>query len=352
VVDRDATEQLVDAVREAASRRQPVEVIGGGTKRFLGREPQGMPLDVTIHRGIVHYDPAELVVTARGGTPLFAVEETLAANGQCLAFEPPAFGEGATLGGVVASGLAGPSRPRSGPVRDSVLGIRLLTGDGRVLRFGGEVMKNVAGYDVARTMAGAFGTLGVLLEVSLKVLPAPSAVRTVSIEVDEARALAMLGSLTRVAHPLTASCWAGGVLHLRCAGSVGTLDAFQAKVGGEPVRDGDAFWRSVREHTHPFFAGRERLWRLHVDPPAPPLDLASEPLIEWHGLQRWYVQDGSEPGAVAGRVGGYATIFRNARQGDPVFARPADALLKLYRSLKQAFDPAGVLNPGRLYPDV
>src|SRR5512135_2275658 len=189
---RDLTVELTDRVRQACAAHAPLRIVGGGTKQFLGLEIDAQALDVSAHSGIVSYDPAELVVTARGGTRLRDLRVALAERGQRQPFEPPEFGEAATIGGTVACGLSGPARAYSGPLRDFVLGVRVLTGDGRVLRFGGEVMKNVAGYDVARTMAGAFGTLGVLLDVSLKVLPRPPATRSLSLALDQAGALAEL----------------------------------------------------------------------------------------------------------------------------------------------------------------
>jgi glycolate oxidase FAD binding subunit len=308
-------------------------------------------LDTSSHTGIVAYDPAELVITARGGTPLGAVEDALAAHGQRLPFEPPSFGAAATVGGTVACGLSGPSRMAFGPLRDHVLGVRVLTGDGRVLRFGGEVMKNVAGYDVARTMAGAFGTLGVLLEVSVKVLPCPPSSRTLSLERDQSEAIIELGRLAATALPLTASCWTGGELALRFEGTEGTLDEVQRRVGGTLVEDSGSFWRSVRGQSHPFFAARMPLWRLHVPAAAPALQLPAEPLIEWNGLQRWYPLDSTGIHDIATAAGGHALLFRGAGPADVVFARPADAVMRLHASLKRIFDPAGVLNPGRMYPD-
>ena len=347
----DATAEITDRVREATVRRTPLRIVGGDTKRFLGREAAGAALPTTGHMGIVSYDPAELVITARGGTPLREIEAALAEHGQRLPFEPPSFGDAATVGGTVACGLAGPARAASGPLRDYVLGVRVLSGDGRALRFGGEVMKNVAGYDVARTMAGAFGSLGVLLDVSLKLLPCPPATRSLSLELDAPAALAELGRLASTAMPLTASCWTGGSLSLRFEGTERTLDEVQRRVGGTFVDDGVGFWRSIREHSHPCFASHMPLWRLHVPAAAPTLSLQGEPVIEWNGLQRWYALDSTAVFDVASAAGGHATLFRGARSGDAVFSRPAEPLMRLHASLKKVFDPAGILNPGRLYPD-
>jgi glycolate oxidase FAD binding subunit len=245
---------------------------------------------------------------------------------------------------------AGPARAWSGPLRDYVLGARLLAGDGRVLRFGGEVMKNVAGFDVSRLFAGSFGVLGVLLDVSLKVLPAQPGVRTLALDLDEARALERLAEFGRGALPLSAGSWVEGRLYLRFDGSDATLDAIEQRVGGEVIAESSALWTSLREQTHPFFAGGQALWRCTVPAQATPLPLGEAALIEWNGLQRWYR---CEPGApvfdVATAVGGHATLFRHAPAGAEVFAPLAAPLIRLHRELKRVFDPAGVLTPGRMY---
>lgn len=351
MADHDSTTELSGQVREATVRGTPLRIVGGDTKRFLGRHAPAAGLHTTGHAGIVSYDPAELVITARAGTPLREVEATLAAQDQRLPFEPPSFGESATIGGAVACGLAGPARVAFGPLRDYVLGVRVLTGDGRVLRFGGEVIKNVAGYDVARSMAGAFGTLGVLLDVSLKVLPRPPSSRTLSLERNADDALAELGRIAGTAMPLTASCWFGGSLALRFEGTERTLDDVQRRVGGTRVEDSDGLWRSIREQTHPFFAARVPLWRLLVPAAAPALPMGGEPLIEWNGLQRWYALDSDAFFDAAELAGGHATLFRHDGAADAVFARPAAASMRLHASLKKIFDPAGILNPGRMYAD-
>jgi glycolate oxidase FAD binding subunit len=354
-MDRDATSDLASQVRQATADRQPLRIVGGDTKAFYGRRPQGAPLETRGHAGILSHDPAELVITARGGTPLLEVEAQLASHGQRLPFEPPHFGANATLGGTVACGLAGPARAWMGPLSDFVLGARVLTGDGRVLRFGGEVMKNVAGYDVARLMAGSLGILGVLLDVSLKVLPLPAGERTFTLELDEARALERVAELARGALPLSASGWTDGRLYLRFEGSEATLDVVQRTVGGEVVPQSRNFWASLREQTHPFFAGPQPLWRCTVPPLAPPLALGGATLIEWNGAQRWCR---CEPGVAAfdaaGAAGGHATLFRNGPSpglGD-VFAPLARPVMRLHRELKRAFDPAGILNPGRMYAEL
>ncbi|MFO1408266.1 MAG: glycolate oxidase subunit GlcE [Steroidobacteraceae bacterium] len=354
MIEHDATEAMVGQVRAACAAATPLRIVGGDSKAFLGRPVVGEPLEVAWHRGVVSYDPGELVLTARAGTPLREVEALLDSRGQRLPFEPPAWGSAATIGGTVACGLSGPSRAWAGPLRNHVLGVRLLTGNGRVLRFGGEVMKNVAGYDLARTLAGSFGTLGVLLDVSLKVLPCPPASRTLALELDQAAALARLGELARGALPLTASSWHDGRLHLRFEGSGRTLDDVARRVGGETVADGAAHWRAVREHEHPFFEGARELWRLHVPAGAPPLPLPGATFVEWNGLQRWYsyvpgLVEAGRIAQVAREAGGHATAVRRPDPRLPAFEAPAPALLDLHRALKRVFDPSGILNPGRMY---
>jgi glycolate oxidase FAD binding subunit len=352
-MDRDGTDDLLAQVCEAATRSVALRIVGGDTKRFYGRAIDGVPLATRGHTGILRHDPAELVLTARGGTPLAEVETRLAAHGQRLPFEPPHFGTDATLGGTVAAGLAGPARAWAGPLRDYVLGARILTGDGRVLRFGGEVMKNVAGYDVARLMAGSLGVLGVLLDVSLKVLPRPADERTLALELDQAQALEHMASLARGALPLSASSWVDGQLYLRFEGSLETLDAVAARVGGELLPDGGSFWASLREQTHPFFAGEQPLWRCTVPGLVAPLPLGDVSLVEWNGMQRWY-RGGTDTAALeaATEVGGHATLFRHHTGAADAFTPLAPPLLRLHRELKRVFDPAGILNPGRMYADL
>jgi glycolate oxidase FAD binding subunit len=352
-MERDDSAALVDQVREASARRVPLRIVGGDTKRFYGRAIEGTALATREHRGILRHDPAELVLTARAGTPVAEIEAALAGKGQRLPFEPPHFGPCATLGGTVACGLAGPARAWSGPLRDFVLGVRVLTGDGRVLRFGGEVMKNVAGYDVARLMAGSLGILGVLLDVSLKVLPLPAAERTLAFEMDEAAALTRLAELARSALPLSAGSWTDGRACLRFEGSEATLDEIQRRLGGEVVPGSRAFWNGLREQTHPFFAGDAALWRCTVPPLAPRLSLAGTPLIEWNGQQRWYrCPPGVTAFEAAAAVGGHATLFRHPAAHVDVFSPLPPVMLRLHRALKREFDPAGILNPGRMYADL
>ena len=350
MTDRDLTSAIIDRLRDASARRTAIRLAGGDTKRFYGRAVPGEMLELREHAGVVNYDPAELVLTARCGTTLAEIDELLAAHGQRLAFGPPRHGPGATLGGAVAAGLAGPRRPRHGAVRDHVQGVRVVTGDGRALRFGGEVLKNVAGYDVSRLMVGSLGILGVLLDISLRVLPRPAAELTLVFEVDLATALDRLGSWASSSLPLCASSWVAGRLCARFEGTEATLTAVWRRLGGEPLSEADTFWQSVRDHTHPFFAGTARLWRLHFPAGAHPPLGEDHVLVEWHGTQLWYRdREKADLHAVTAASGGSATLFRGAEADEEVFAPLAPPVLRLHRSLKQVFDPAGILNPGRMY---
>ena len=346
-------EALQERIREAAARGTALCLRGGGTKDFYGNAPRGEVLDTRGHAGIVAYEPTELVVTARCGTPLLELEKTLQEKGQTLPFEPPHFGPAATVGGCVAAGLSGPRRASAGALRDFLLGTRLIDGRGALLSFGGQVMKNVAGYDVSRLLAGSLGTLGVIAEASIKVLPRPAAEATLRLKLNEERAIESLGRWAGQPLPLSASAWCDGELALRLSGAQAAVRAAAAKMGGEPAPEARAaaFWEGVREHTDPFFGGDEPLWRLAVPAATPPLRLPGRQLIEWNGALRW-LKSRAEPQVVreaAQRARGHATLFRAERRLGEAFS-PLDAVqMRLHRELKAAFDPAGVFNPGRLY---
>ncbi|MDE2148514.1 MAG: glycolate oxidase subunit GlcE [Gammaproteobacteria bacterium] len=355
MADADLSQALRTRLLHAAAARRPLVIRGSGSKDFLGQPSAGEPLEVGGHRGVMRYAPEELVLTARAGTPLTEIEALLAQHGQMLAFEPPHFGAAATLGGTVACGLSGPRRAAAGACRDFVLGVQIIDGRGRVLRFGGEVIKNVAGYDLSRLMAGAFGTLGVLLQISLKVLPAPRCERTLAFESDLAGALARLAEWARRPLPLSASAWVNGRLWLRLSGAQAAVAAAARELGGETVDGEQEPWSALREHRHPFFARSRPLWRLSLPPALPSPKLAGGWLLEWHGAQRWLDSDEPAPAvrAAAAAAGGHATLFRRngAAAAIPVFAPLPPPLLALHRRLKTVLDPCGILNPGRLYAE-
>ena len=353
---QEIAENLSRLIREAAKQKRPLCIRGGGTKDFYGGPIHGYKLNIGDYRGIVAYEPTELVISARAGTPLSEVEGALRQKGQMLPFEPPHFSEGATLGGCVAAGLSGPRRPYAGAVRDFVLGVRILDGKGDDLTFGGQVMKNVAGYDVSRLMAGSLGTLGVLLEISLKVLPLPASESTLLLKRKEADAILLMNEWATRPLPITATAYRDGALRVRLSGARVAVDAAMKKIGGEamaPAQDGP-FWAGIREQSDPYFAGEEPLWRLSVKSTTPPLDIPGAQLIEWGGALRW-LRSRADPKTVrdtAARAGGHATLFRGGDKAQGVFHPLSPIMMKLHRNLKQAFDPAGVLNSGRLYPDL
>ncbi|MCW5888853.1 MAG: glycolate oxidase subunit GlcE, partial [Anaerolineales bacterium] len=371
----------------AATDKQPLRIRGGGTKDFFGNPPVGELLETAGHAGIVAYEPTELVVTVRAGTPLAELEAALAAQGQMLAFEPPHFsplpagergrgrgvpgaepsppalspnpspasGRGerpaaapesglATVGGCVAAGLSGPRRAAAGSVRDFVLGMKVLDGKGEVLNFGGQVMKNVAGYDVSRLMTGALGTLGLLLDVSLKVLPKPAAEATLRLELPQDKAIETMNRWGGQPLPVSATCWHDDLLTVRLSGARAAVAAAREKLGGEAVDDAATFWESVREQRHGHFTGEEAQWRLSLPSDCAPLDLPGAPLIEWGGALRWLAFDGeaSVVRAAVAAAGGHAMLFRGGdkvKSAAGVFQPLPDAVMQLQRKLKRAFDP-------------
>lgn len=355
-----ALAELRDRVRAAAAARTPLCIRGGGTKDFYGQPPAGEPLEMRGWHGIVGYEPTELVITARCGTPLAEVEAALAERGQMLAFEPPAFGAAATIGGVIAAGLSGPRRASAGAARDFVLGATLLDAAGRELRFGGQVMKNVAGYDVSRLACGSLGILGPILEVSLKVLPLPAAEASLRLPIDEAGALRAVNEWGGQPLPLSASAWCEGVLSLRLSGAAAAVEAAVARFEREhgtarlDPAQARAYWAGVREQTDAFFDGAQPLWRLSLPATAPVVDLPGARMFEWGGALRWLRSDASAETvrAAVSRLGGTATLFRGGDRAAGVFHPLAPINAALQRRLKDAFDPARIFNPGRMYPDL
>ena len=336
--------------------RTPLCIRGGGSKDWYGQAARGEVLDTRPYSGIVDYEPTELVITARSGTPLAQIVAALAIHNQVLACEPPHFGPNATIGGTVATGLSGPTRASVGALRDFMLGAVLMDGKGEVLHFGGQVMKNVAGYDVSRLLTGALGTLGLLLEVSVKVLPKPVAEITVQLPMSQADAIRNLNTWGGQPLPITASLWQDDMLTLRFAGARAAVNAALQRIGGGEI-DGAEFWHAAREQTLPFFAGitdAAPLWRLSVPSTTAPLDLAGAQLIEWGGAQRWLrsTAPAATLRAAAVAAGGHATLFRGGDKSVGVFQPLAPAVAKIHRHLKSAFDPNGIFNPGRMYADL
>ncbi|MFZ5565710.1 MAG: glycolate oxidase subunit GlcE [Pseudomonadota bacterium] len=352
-------QDLTERVRAAASTGTALRICGGGSKDFYGQSLQGERLDTRGLSGIVSYEPSELVVTVRAGTPLAELEAVLADRGQYLPFEPPHFaqdGARATVGGMVAAGLNGPARASVGAVRDYVLGAQLLNGKAELLTFGGQVMKNVAGYDVSRLLAGSLGTLGLITEVSLKVLPRAVAEATLVFELDEAGALQQLNRWGALPLPVNASCWHEGALMVRLRGAQAAIAAAKKTMGGQALDEAPAhkLWDALREQTAPFFqlGEGEALMRLSVPDTAPPLNLGPT-LIEWGGAQRWLklpLSAATQPSLPEG-LPGHATLFRGGDKSAGVFTPLPAPLDRITRELKKQFDPAGIFNRGRLYPD-
>jgi glycolate oxidase FAD binding subunit len=361
---RDAAlTRLIEQVDHSRRHRVALDIRGGGTKSFYGGPPAGQPLDVTALAGISSYEPTELVVTVRGGTLLADLEAVLAERGQCLPFEPPRFSPGGTVGGMVAAGLSGPSRCSVGSVRDHVLGVTLLNGLGEMVTFGGQVAKNVAGYDVSRLIAGSLGILGVICEVSLKVLPMSRAAATLYFDWDETHALEQLGAWASQPLPINASAWHEGRLHVRLAGAAAAVSAGCGRLGGIVLsaEDAAAFWLRLRDQSEEFFSldaaslhAGECLWRLSVPATAAPVKLGGRQYIEWHGAQRWWRTAGGSEAvrAAAASAGGHATLMRGPDKSSGAFAPLSGVLMHIHRGLKQAFDPQRIFNPGRLYAEL
>ncbi len=348
-------QDLAEQVRAAAAHKTPLRIRGGGTKEFYGGRSEGELLDPRGHAGIAAYEPTELYVTARCGTRLEELERTLSEHGQMLAFEPPHFGGEATVGGMVAAGLSGPRRVQAGALRDFVLGVQIIDGNGELLRFGGTVMKNVAGYDVSRLMAGSLGTLGLITEVTLKVLPCPVADLSLRFELLQDVAITRLNEWAGLPLPISASAWHEGTLMLRLSGAAPGIAAAREKLGGEPIPDVEAreFWQSMREQTHPFFTAPP-LWRIALPSTAQPLALPGEQLIEWGGGLRW-LRSNAEAVRIRSAVetaGGHATLFKGTPGTAGVFHPLPAPLMDLHRRVKQTFDPHGILNPGRMYAEL
>lgn len=346
----DRTELLIDRVRRAGERQQALAVTGNGTKHFLGRQATGEPLSVADHAGVVEYEPTELVLTARAGTTLAEIDAVLAGSRQALGSDPPTFGGRATIGGTLAANLSGPPRPWSGSLRDHVLGVRVINGHGEHLRFGGRVMKNVAGYDVSRLMAGSYGVLGLVTEVTVRVHARAEHTTTRALKLGPDEALAAMIRFGAVHSPLCGLVWDGRTVYARFAGSAAAVDAAARELGGEAADD-ERFWTSIREQTHEFFGGDEPLWRFSVPAAAAPALPDARWLFDWGGAQRWLRGDYevSRLEDIARKMGGHVSLYRGGdRTGEVQHTRDA-VQQRIHRALKASFDPRGILNPGRLY---
>jgi glycolate oxidase FAD binding subunit len=366
-IDSDFIFETADRIRRTAASGGALRIRGGGSKDFYAETLTGEILDTTALHGVVSYEPSELVVTVLAGTPLAELEALLAEQGQSLPFEPPHFSPHATVGGMVAAGLSGPARASAGAVRDYVLGVKLLNGKGEHLTFGGQVMKNVAGYDVSRLMVGAMGTLGLITEVSLKVLPLAPLEASLKFEMSQSEALDKLNTWGGKPLPVSASCWLEdngvGTLYLRLRGALAAVEAACSKLGGERLPNAQAMpdWQRARDQQLPWFTDNteaQDLWRLSVPQTTPVLDVPGSPFIEWHGGQRWVHADaaqGPQLRTAAKQSGGHATLFiAGCAKKQTAIARfdtlkpPLD---RIHRDLKREFDPSGVFNPQRVHRD-
>ncbi|TCO75628.1 glycolate oxidase subunit GlcE [Chromatocurvus halotolerans] len=348
----DCSSELRDAVLEAIAVQSPLRIAGAGSKAgYFGREIEGTPLDVTAHCGITDYQPDELVISARAGTPIAQIQAALAGQDQMLPAECPLFGGAATLGGSVACNASGPGRPWRGALRDSILGLGLINGRGEILRYGGQVMKNVAGYDVSRLQAGAQGTLGVITDVTLRVVPKPAREITLAYTLPAAAALARMVTLAGLPGPVSGACWIGNTLYLRASGTAAGVEDFRRRQGGDLVSD-KAPWKALDTLDNAPFSGTAPLWRLSVAPSSP-LSGAEPDMIDWGGALRFFA-GGHDPVAMqdaALAAGGRAQLWRGGDRHSDVNGPMSSVEKKLQQRLKEALDPGGIFNPGRLFSD-
>jgi glycolate oxidase FAD binding subunit len=362
-----AISQFQEQIQSAITNQSTINITGGNTKHWYGDIAHGITLNTSSYQGILDYQAEELVITVCAGTPLKEVESTLAKKNQYFAFDPPHFGPGATIGGMIAAGLAGPGRGQYGGLRDYVLGIKIMDGRGEILSFGGKVMKNVAGYDVSRLLPGSLGTIALLLEVSIKVLPRPSKTQTLQFHIPQAQAIVQMNTWASQPLPLSASAWIGnsseGQLWMRLSGANAAVEAAIIKmnqpVSGHIVPEDEAatFWESIKEQQHSFFTGSDDpLWRFAIEPLSAPLPLENPTLIEWYAGQRWVKGPLLESQAqqMAQQYGGHATLFRgeklkNTSVFTPLSFNPLTAPLEIIQQrIRQTFDPHGIFNTGRM----
>ena len=346
-----ALTELMDQVKGALADKRTLCIRGGNSKQHLGRAQQGEPIELGGYAGVVDYQPSELVITVRAGTTISDLRQVLADESQVLAGEPPEFGGRATVGGTLASNSSGPSRPWYGSIRDQVLGIRLINGKAEHLRFGGQVMKNVAGYDVSRLQAGAMGTLGILTEITLKVVPKPESAITVRRTIAASDSLRVMNRICRAPLPISGACWYAGDLYVRLSGPDSVVSAAAEQIDGSILPDDGVFWSRLREMELPFFADAKALWRISLRSTRDHFMRDAEWLIDWRGARRWLAAPGDRDtlDGLVGEAGGELVHVRGAGEGAEVFPARSEAYRKVLQRLKQAMDPAGVFNPGRLY---
>lgn len=343
---------VIEQVLTAIKQSQPLKIIGGNSKAFLARKAVGMEIiNMADYSGVISYEPTELYITVRAGTLLGDVTQILAEQGQMLAFEPPKINDDTTIGGVVATGLSGPRRPYTGSVRDFILGIHCINGLGKELSFGGQVMKNVAGYDLSRLMTGAFGTLGIITEITLKVLPLPEFELTAYKKTSKQEALKIMSELSGKSIPVSATCYNADYLYVRFSGNEKVVKDCVQKFELEEYKMGEQFWRELRDFKLPLFNSEKSIWRLSV-PSTSNVNLGNDDyLIDWGGAQYWLASNRlpNEMFTMAEELGGSALLFRGGDRSGDIFQPLADGLFKLQQELKRAFDPHKILNPEKMY---
>ena len=348
----DCNEEIASQVQDAFHSKTALQIQAGNTKAFYGRNIHGELLSLANHTGIIEYEPTELYMTARCGTPLREIEQTIDEQNQILPCEPPHFGSTATIGGMIAAGLAGPRRVFSGNVRDCMLGVEILNGEGQTLRFGGKVMKNVAGYDVSRLMCGALGTLGVLMSVTIRLLPKPTSEQTIALTMNSSSAIQKMNQWANSAMPITATFYDGNQLFIRISGSTSTIDVCRREIGGEIQNNNKNFWNTVKEQTHKFFNTKNSLWRISLPPSTKAFKINGNCAVEWNGALRWYdtTEDEKTIRTEAEQADGHACLFKG-NTTEQVFHPLPDASMHLHKQLKHVLDPANILNPGKMFAE-
>ena len=350
---KDLSNDIAKQIHDAYQSKNALCIEGGNSKRFIGREIQGDTLSLRNHIGIIEYEPSELYITARSGTSLINIENEIANNNQILPFEPPHFSSAATVGGMIATGLSGPRRMSHGSVRDCILGVEIISGKGEILRFGGKVMKNVAGYDVSRLMCGAYGSLGAIVTISVRLMPKPECENTIVVLLTYLDAIKKMNDLANAPFPITANFYDGNALYIRISGSKSAVNECSKIIGGDTLENDESFWISIREQTHEFFNTEIPLWRISVPSNTPELNIDGHCAMEWNGALRWYKSEMRADALrnIVSQAGGHAHLFRG-NSIDDIFHPLDKTTHKLNQSLKQVFDPANILNPGKMYADI
>lgn len=358
--NNDLSQSFQEQVKEAIDKQAPLFIHGGKSKLFYGYPVNGKALDASQHSGVINYEPSELCITVRAGTSLKKLESLLAEHQQILPFEPPYFSDSATIGGAIATGISGPRRAYTGSVRDAILGVQIINGNGEIVNFGGEVMKNVAGYDLSRLMVRSQGTLGLILSVSLRLLPKPKSDITLSFTADQDEALDYFKKLRVKQLPITATAWYENQVFIRLSASDNILQhskkLFEKELKVNELDKSNKLWQDIRDHKHAFFQQDEKpLWRFSLPPNAKKFSrVSNEPLIEWGGAQRWAYTNtpANIIQSIASSRNGYATLITGDLPGVSRFPVLEPNLLTLHKSLKRKMDPTGIFNPNRIYQGI